>query len=72
MFFIKAVETAQRRWCGDALADEEGVEIGELSRADEVEADLQEVRVGGEEGEASEGDTQRHEETAGLIRGMEK
>lgn len=68
MIFVKALEAAQRRWCGDALADDEDVEIGELRRVDEVEAELQEFTVGEEEAEASN----RHEETAGLIKGMEE
>jgi hypothetical protein len=68
MILISAVEAAQRRWCLDALADEDEMEIGELGRAGEVEAESQEVSV---EGEASEGTGERHEETVGLIKGME-
>ena len=35
---VKCVESAQRAWCGDVLVedDEEGVEIGELRRPEEV------------------------------------
>lgn len=71
---IWAVERCQKSFCGDALIDEE-VEIGELRRVEEVEAEMG-PRVGDEEiGEGSEGhemDVEREEESAGLIKGMEK
>ncbi|KAG0646598.1 hypothetical protein D0Z07_7561 [Hyphodiscus hymeniophilus] len=65
MLLTKAVEVAQKRLCPGAIAEEDDVEIEELSREDEEPHEVQ------GEGESSDGNADIHEETVGLIKGME-
>lgn len=82
---IECVRGCQRRWCADALADEEernrngeGVDIGELRR-EEVVSDAperstveMEFEIGREGSESDELEEEDHGEAVALIKGREQ